>query len=164
MSKRRRNQAQASPTRRRFVPSLRLVPRPLISKVSAAEQSVSSIRPSLLRGLDLPPAIALLVSAIILALVCFIYLTQITAVSNANFTLQTLQDEHTDFLRERQDLQLQIGRAQSLPNIEKIAREKLQMVPVGDQYSYLPVSSGPLDAVPPLPTPVLPTDLPEALL
>ena len=163
MSKRRRNQAQATPARRRFVPSLQLVPRPFISRVSAAEQSVSGIRPSLLRGLDLPPALALLVGAVILALVCFIYLTQITAVSNANFTLQTLQSKHTELLRERQDLQLQIGRAQSLPNIEKIAREKLQMVPVGDQYSYLPVNDGPLDAAPPLPTPALPTDSPEAL-
>ena len=141
MSKRRRNHSQASPTRRRFAPSLQLVPR---SVKSAAEQSVSSIRPSLLRGLDLPAALAFLVGAIIFALICFIYLTQITAVSNANFTLQTLQSTHTDLLRERQDLQLQIGRAQSLPNIEKIAREKLQMVPVGDQYSYLPVSDGPL--------------------
>lgn len=159
MTKRRRNQAQATPTRRRFTPSLQLVPR---SVVSAAEQSVSSIRPGLMRGLDLPPALALLVGAVILALICFIYLTQITAVSNANFTLQTLQSTHTDLLRERQDLQLQIGRAQSLPNIEKIAREKLQMVPVGDQYSYLPVSDGPLDAVPPLPTPGLPTVAPES--
>lgn len=122
---------------------------------------MSSIRPSLLRGLDLPPALALLVGAIILALICFIYLTQITAVSNANFTLQSLESKHTDLLRERQDLQLQIGRAQSLPNIEKIAREKLQMVPVGDHYSYLPVNNGPLDAAPPLPTPALPIATPE---
>ena len=113
-----------------------------------------------MRGPDLPPALALLVGAVILALVCFIYLTQVTAVSNANFTLQSLQSKHTDLLRERQDLQLQIGRAQSLPNIEKLAREKLQMVPVGDQYTYIAVSSGPLDAVPPLPTPALPTATP----
>ena len=158
MSNRRKNQAQASPTRRRFPPALQLVPR---SVVSAAEQSVSSIRPSLLRGLDLPPALALLVGAVILALICFIYLTQVTAVSNANFTLQSLQSEHTDLLRERQDLQLNIGRAQSLPYIEKVAREKLQMVPVGDRYTYLPVTEGPLGAMPPLPTPGLPTATPE---
>jgi hypothetical protein len=114
MSNRRRNQAQASPARRRFAPSLKLVPP---SVVSAAEQSVSNIRPSLLRGPDLPPALALLVGAVILALVCFIYLTQVTSVSNANFTLQSLESKHTELLRERQDLQLQIGRAQSLPNI-----------------------------------------------
>ncbi len=161
MTNRRRNQAQASPKRRRFAPSLQLVPRPLISKVSAAGQSVSSIRPSLLRGLDLPPALALLVGAVILAVICFIYLTQITAVSNANFTLQSLESKHTDLLRERQDLQLQIGRAQSLPSIEKIAREKLQMVAVGDHYTYISVSGGPLGAVPPLPTPVLPTATPS---
>jgi cell division protein FtsL len=158
MSNRRRNQAQASPARRRFAPSLKLVPP---SVVSAAEQSVSNIRPSLLRGPDLPPALALLVGAVILALVCFIYLTQVTSVSNANFTLQSLESKHTELLRERQDLQLQIGRAQSLPNIEKIAREKLQMVPVGDHYTYIAVSGGPLGAVPPLPTPALLTPTPS---
>ena len=134
---------------RKLHPALHVVPR---SVVAAAEQSVSNVRPSLLRYIELHPALALLTGAAILALVCVIYLTQITAVSNANYTLQALQQEHTKLLREQSDLQVQIGRAQSLPNIESIARDRLGMVPLDDQYTYLSVASGPISAMQPLPT------------
>lgn len=152
---RRRSQAQAAQGRGRFLPSLHIMPR---SVVSAAEQSVSGIRPGALRNLDVPAPVAVLTGAIIFALVCFIYLTQVTAVTNANYTLQSLQSTHTDLLRERQDLLLEIGQAQSLSNIAVIAKSRLQMVPIGDQYTYINVSDGPLGAMPPLPTPSLPSD------
>lgn len=155
MTNRRRNQAQLTHERRKLPSALQVVPRTV---ASAAEQSVSNIRPTLLRYIDLPPAIALLVGAIIIALVCFIYLTQVTAVTNANYTLQALQDEHTRLLRQQGDLQLQIGRAQSLATIEMSATTKLRMVPIGNNYQYLPVATGPLTSVPPLPTPALPGD------
>lgn len=155
MTNRRRNQAQLTHERRRLSSALQVVPRTV---ASAAEQSVSSIKPNLLRYIDLPPALALLVGAMIIALVCFIYLTQVTAVTNANYTLQALQDEHTKLLRQQGDLQLQIGRAQSLSSIEISATAKLHMVPIGNSYQYLPVATGPLTSMPPLPTPALPGD------
>ena len=146
MTIRRRGHAQATPVnRRKMPPALKVVPRAV---ASATEQSVSNMRPNLLSYIDLHPALALLTGVAIVALVCVIYLSQVTAVTNANYTLQALQREHTDLLRERQDLQLQIGRAQSLPNIEKAAREKLQMVPIGDSYTYLPVPPGPVTSMP----------------
>jgi hypothetical protein len=92
----------------------------------------------------------------ILALVGVIYLTQVTAVTNANYTYQALQADHDKLLREQGDLQLLIGSAQSLPNIEAQARNKLHMVPIGDNVKYLTVDTGPLAAMPPLPTPVWP--------
>lgn len=122
------------------------------------------MRPAnLLGSVDLPPALATLVGVIILALVGLIYLTQVTAVTNANYAYQALQAQHEALLREQADLQLQIGQAQSLPNIETIARDKLRMVPLGDKYTYLKVDTGPLAAMPPLPTPVWPppTETPE---
>lgn len=160
MTNRRKNQVQARPERRRFPPPLRIVPR----MSAVAEQAVQRVRPSnLLRSIDLPPALATLIGVAILALVGVIYLTQVTAVTNANYTYQALQAEHDALMREQGDLQLQIGRAQSLPNIETIARDKLRMVPLGEKYTYLKVDTGPLAAMPPLPTPVWPppTETPE---
>lgn len=155
MTERRRNRTGAARERRKLPVDLRVVSNTVMS---AAEQSVSSVRPSLLRYIELHPALALLTGAVIIALVCVIYLNQVTTVSNANYALQALQQEHTRLLREQQDLQLQIGRAQSLPNIEKAARERLGMMPLGDKYSYLTITTGPITAMPPLPTPALPSD------
>lgn len=156
MTSRRKNKAQAAPlTRNRFASALRVAPRGV---ASAAGQSVSNIHPGLLKNVDLHPGLVLLIGVAIIALVCVIYLGQVTAVINANYTLEALKTEQSDLLREQQDLQLQIGRAQSLPNIEKIARDKLRMVPVDNNYTYLPVPSGPITAMPPLPTPALPGD------
>src|SRR3954464_126402 len=104
MTNRRRTQAQAKPDKRAFPPALRLVPR--VS--AAAEQAASRVRPAnLLRSVDLPPALATLVGVAILALVGVIYLTQVTAVTNANYTYQALQAGHDKLLREQADLQLQ---------------------------------------------------------
>lgn len=159
MTTRRRNQAQVAQERRRSPAVLQVVPR---NVMSAAEHSISNMRPNLLRNFDLPPALAVLTGVAIIALVCVIYLGQVTAVTNANYTLQALQGEQTDLLRKQQDLQLEIGRAQSLLTIEKTAREKLKMVPIDDKYEYLPVNEGPIAAMPPLPTPGLPTPTPAA--
>lgn len=152
MTNRRRNQAQATHQRRKL-PALKVVPR----MAAAAEQAAARVRPSnLLRSIDLPPALATLVGVAILALVGVIYLTQVTAVTNANYSYQALQAEHDKLMREQGDLQLQIGRTQSLTNIESIARNKLGMVPVDTNYHYLTIDTGPLTAMPPLPTPVWP--------
>ncbi len=154
----RRHGIQAAPLNRKrlaLTPTLLVMPR---SVKAAAEQGVAGLRPSLLRYIDLHPALALLTGVAIIALVCVIYLSQVTAVTQANYTLQALQSEHAKMLQEGEELRLQIGRAQSLQTIDKIAREKLQMVPVGDQYIYLTVPDGPLAAMPPLPTPVLPVE------
>ncbi|MDQ3929419.1 MAG: hypothetical protein M3328_09765 [Chloroflexota bacterium] len=133
------------------------MPRSVMSAVEAArEPALPGGRPNLLRYVDLHPAMAMLTGVAIVALVCVIYLSQVTAVTNANYTVQALEREHTNLLREQQDLQLQIGRAQALPNIEKIARDTLHMVPIDDKYSYLPIANGPISIVPPAPTPALP--------
>jgi hypothetical protein len=41
---------------------------------------------------------------------------------------------------------LQIARAQSLRNIEDVARHRLHMVAIGDHYEYLTVAPGPVQA------------------
>ncbi|MDQ6694612.1 MAG: hypothetical protein M3014_09365 [Chloroflexota bacterium] len=146
----RKNQAQPTPgTRRKLPSSLQVVPRNMLS---AAEQSISGIKPNnLLKYVDFHPALSVLTGVAIIALVSFIYLTQVTAVSNANYTFQALQRKHDTLLRERGDLQLQIGRAQALPNIERVARDTLHMVPLGNSYSYIPIPAGPITAMPPAP-------------
>jgi cell division protein FtsL len=160
MTNRRRSHAQAAPIRRRSragtrgaLSFLRLVPN---SVAGAAEQSVKGLRPALSRYVDLHPALAVLTAVAIVALVCVIYLSQVTAVTNANYRLQALQQEHTMLLRKQGDLQLQIGKAQSLTTIEQRAREQLKMVPLDDQYTYITIAPGPLAAIAPLPTPALP--------
>jgi len=59
-------------------------------------------------------------------------------------------------VRKQGDLQLQIGRAQSLTLIEQRARNELKMVPLDDRYTYISIAPGPLAAIAPLPTPALP--------
>jgi cell division protein FtsL len=160
MTNRRRSHAQAAPIRRRSrtgsggaLSFLRLVPRQV---TGAAEQSVRGLRPTLQRYVDLHPALAVLTAVAIVALVCVIYLSQVTAVTNANYRLQALQQEHMQLLRKQGDLQLQIGRAQSLTQIEQRARGQLKMVPLDDKYTYITIAPGPIAAIEPLPTPALP--------
>ncbi len=117
--------------------------------VSAAGKQVSGIRRDLLRYVDFHPALITLTAFAIVALVCVIYLGQVTAVTNANYTLQALQTEHTNLMREKENLQLQIARAQSLSNIEGVAKGRLQMVPIGDHYRYLMIAPGPLQGLNP---------------
>jgi cell division protein FtsB len=161
MTNRRKNQAQAAVINRRSkggtgnsIPALRLVQR---SVVSAASQQMSNIKPRLLRSIDFHPAITILTAVAIIAAVCIIYLSQVTAVADANYTLQALQSHHTDLQRTHDDLMLQIGKAQSETTIESKARNDLKMVPVGNNYSYLPLLPGPLSNLPTAPTAALPT-------
>src|SRR5438876_7941888 len=88
---RRKNQA-VSLNRRRLAPALQVVPR---NVVSAAERSVSSVRSDFLRYVDLHPAMFVLTGVAIIALVCVIYLSQVTAVTNANYIVQALRSENT---------------------------------------------------------------------
>jgi cell division protein FtsB len=150
MTTRRKNQA-VSLNRRKLAPALQVVPR---NVVSAAERSVTNVRSDFLRYFDFHPAMIVLTAVAIIALVCVIYLGQVTAVSNANYVVQALQSQQTALQHEREDLQLQIARAQALPNIEKAARDRLHMVPIGDKYRYLPVPAGPITAFQPQPTSV----------
>jgi hypothetical protein len=160
MTHRRRSHAQAAPIRKRArtgsrgaLSFLQLVPG---NVAGAAEQSVRGLRPALQRYVDLHPALAVLTAVAIVALVCVIYLSQVTAATTANYRLQALEQEHTVLLRKQGDLQLQIGRAQSLTMIEQRARNELRMVPLDDRYTYITIAPGPLAAIEPLPTPALP--------
>ena len=114
---------------------------------------MSGVRSDLLRSVDFHPAMIVLTAVAIIALVCVIYLGQVTAVTNANYVVQALQSEHTTLQREKEDLQLQIARAQSLPNIDKLAHDKLRMVPIEDRYEYLSVPAGPIHEFQAQPTP-----------
>lgn len=135
---------------------LKLMPRSMTrNAMSVAEQSVTGLRSNFLKYFDFHPALVILTVVAILAVVSVIYLRQVTAVTNANYTLQALQSENGDMMREQQDLQVQIGRAQSLNQIQDAAIKTLHMVPIGDKYSYIPIPKGPLTAMPPLPTPGL---------
>jgi cell division protein FtsB len=73
-------------------------------------------------------------------------------VSNANYALQDLQNKYATLQRQQDDLRLQIAKAQSLTTIADKATHKLQMVPIGDQYVYLPLADGPLASISPGPT------------
>lgn len=161
---RRRGQSQAAPVgRRKAGPPLKLVPRNVTrSAISVAEQSVTGMRRNFLRYFDFHPALALLTAFAILAVVSVIYLRQVTAVTNANYAVQALQVENGDLMREQQDLEVQIGRAQSLTRIQDIATKNLNMVPIGEKYSYITIPKGPLAAMPPIPTPALPEATPAA--
>jgi cell division protein FtsL len=154
MSARRKNLSQAAPLhRRKSGPVLKVVPSAVKqSAVSFAEQSVSGVRRRFLRAVDFHPALTLLLVVAIVALVCVIYLRQVTAVANANYELQALQAEHADLIREQQELQVEIGRAQSLSHIEEVARNNLHMVPLEDSYTYLMIPPGPIAAMTPRPT------------
>src|SRR3954471_20576569 len=109
MTNQRKNRAQAAVIKRRgrgstgaSLSSLRLVPRTV---ATAAGQQMSSIRPNLLRYVDLHPAMAVLTAVAIIAAVCVIYLSQVTAVTSANYTLQALQSKHTELQRQHDGLQ-----------------------------------------------------------
>ncbi len=145
MPNQRKTQAQAlSVNRRKVAPHLRVAPR---SVMSSAEQSVANMRPRFLRNVDFHPALYLFIGVAALTIVAFIYLAQVNAVGNTNYTLQEAQGEHAQLQQQKQNLQLQIARTQSLTNIEKAARDRLHMVPIGDKYEYLPVAPGPMQVM-----------------
>lgn len=155
-----RTQSQAAPLKRRKpAPSLRMLPGSVTrNALSVAEQSVSGVRRNFLRYFDFHPAFALLTVVGILALVGAIYLQQVTAATNANYTLQALQDEHTQLIRQQQVLKVDIGRAQSLAHIQDVATKNLNMVPIGSNFTYITLAPGPLSAITPQPTPALGQD------
>ncbi len=89
--------------------------------------------------LALDPAIRFVIALALVAAISLLYLVQASNVTELNYTVQGHAVQHTALLRERQALQLQIAQAQALPRIEQIARTRLNMVPMGNQFSYLTV-------------------------
>jgi cell division protein FtsB len=162
MTNRRRSTQQAAAGMRRRLPGGSIfVPRSVAATAGrSVATGVARIRPTLLRNIDLHPALVMLTGVAIVALVCVFYLRQVTAVTNANYTFLALQREYIELQQEREDLQLEIGKAQSLSNIADMARKNLQMVPIGDKYQYITITGGPITAMPPLPTPILPVEAP----
>ena len=132
---------------------LSVVPRSVVEATGDARRSFSRLRPSLPRWIDPHPGIAILIAAAIIAAVCFLYVSQVTNVSNANYELQDLQSQHATLQRQQDELRLQIAQAQSLTTIADKAARKLQMVPIGTHYTYLPLAEGTLASLPPQPTP-----------
>jgi|SwirhisoilCB2_FD_contig_111_1446657_length_1784_multi_4_in_0_out_0_3 cell division protein FtsB len=98
--------------------------------------------------LALDPAIRFLIALALVAAISLLYLVQASTVTELNYDVQRQAVEYDKLVRERQQLQIQIAHAQALPQIEQIARTKLKMVPVGDQYRYLqvPAANGMTDA------------------
>src|SRR5689334_3009559 len=98
--------------------------------------------------LALDPAIRFLIALALVAAISLLYLVQASTVTELNYDVQRQAVEYDKLVRERQQLQIQIAHAQALPQIEQIARTKLKMEPVGDQYRYLPVpaAAGTTDA------------------
>jgi len=91
--------------------------------------------------LALDPAIRFLIALALVAAISLLYLIQTSTVTQLNYEVQAAAVEHTQLVRDQQAFELQIAEAQSLPRIEQIARTKLQMVPMGDQFRYLNVPS-----------------------
>lgn len=89
--------------------------------------------------LALDPAIRFLIALALVAAISLLYLVQASSVTELNYAVQGQAVRHTELVRERQALQLQIAQAQALPRIEQIARTRLNMVPMGDQFQYLNV-------------------------
>jgi cell division protein FtsB len=168
--KRDKKRSQAAPLNRRAgararkssgaLSVLSVVPRSVAEATGEARRAAGRLRPALPRWIDPHPGIAILVATAIIAAVCFLYLSQVTNVSNANYELQALQAQHAALQRQQDDLRLQIAQAQSLTTIADKAARKLQMVPIGDHFSYLPLAEGPLASLPTQPTPPSPTPSP----
>ncbi len=162
-----KNQSQAAPINRRASTRFRkssgalgvlsVVPRTVADATNEARRSVSRLRPALPRWIDPHPGIALLIAAAIIASVCFLYVSQVTNVSNANYRLQDLENTHAVLQRDQDDLKLKIAQAQSLTTIADKAAHKLQMVPIGDHFTYLTLADGPLTSMEAQPTPALAT-------
>jgi len=101
--------------------------------------------------LSLDPAIRFLIALALVAAISLLYLVQTSSVTELNYDVQRQTAEHTKLIHEQQALQLDIARAQALPQLAQMARTQLKMVPVGDQYRYLnvPPETGAPARVPP---------------
>lgn len=147
--RRKKYQSQASPLVRRTKQhsnrksALSVVPRGMANAAGAAGR----LRPQLPRWIDPHPGIAVLIACAIIAAVCFLYLSQVTNVSNANYQLQDLKTKHSQLQRDQDTLRLQIADAQSLTTIANRATKQLNMVPIDGHYTYLPLADGPLAAL-----------------
>ena len=120
-----KNQSQASPLGRRSSTRTRsgalgvlsVVPRTVADATNEARRSVGRLRPALPRWIDPHPGIALLIATAIIASVCFLYVSQVTNVSNANYKLQDLQNQYAVLQRDQDELKLEIAQAQSLTRL-----------------------------------------------
>jgi cell division protein FtsL len=102
-------------------------------------EAVRARRLSLRSYLELDPAIRFLIALALVAAISLLYLVQTSTVTDLNYNVQRLQIEHNRLLRTNQQLHLEIARAQSLARVREVAVNKLGMVPVGDQYTYVGV-------------------------
>jgi cell division protein FtsL len=103
--------------------------------------NVRERRANLEAYLALDPAIRFLIALALVAAISLLYLVQASNVTELNYDVQRAAAAHTKLVQDRQQLQLQIARAQSLPQIEQVARTQLKMTPMGDQYRYLDVGA-----------------------
>lgn len=117
------------------------LPRPLDGADDEVKpvEAVRARRLTLTSYLQLDPAIRFVIALALVATISLFYLVQTSNVTELNYQVQNLQNEHTQLVRDHQTLQLAIARAQSLTHIRDVAVNKLHMVPVGDQYEYLGV-------------------------
>jgi hypothetical protein len=122
----------------------------LMDEAAPPVEAVRARRLSLATYLQLDPAIRFVIALGLVTAISLLYLVQTSTVTELNYDVQRLQVTHTQLLRDRQRLQLDIAAAQALPGIRDTAVHKLHMVPVGDQYNYL--------GVPPPNVPVPPLD------
>lgn len=108
------------------------------------------------RALPIPIALpsVLPLIALTMALVGAVILVQLSGVAAAGYDLRRLQQERTNWERENQLLESYVADLQSLERVERVAVERLKMVPTKDRI-FLVASR------PPLTKPV-PEELPPA--
>src|ERR1043165_6508694 len=80
--------------------------------------------------LALDPAIRFVIALALVAAISLLYLVQASNVTELNYEVQGQAVRHTELVRERQALDLQVAQAQALPRISSVARTKLNMVPM----------------------------------
>jgi hypothetical protein len=121
------------------VPNYPIDPPDAAESADAPATSAVGRRDRLEAYLALDPAIRFVIALALVAAISLLYLVQASTVTELNYDVQAQIALHTKLVREQQDLQLQIARAQALPQIEQVARTKLHMVPVDNAYRYLTV-------------------------
>src|SRR4029450_8753279 len=102
-------------------------------------QQAKARRSQLARYLRLDGGRYLIAAALILSLMSLISLGQTGRLATQGYEVTQLQAEHTELLRQRSALLLQISEAQSLPKIEQRAKG-LDMRPMTpDQARYITI-------------------------
>jgi cell division protein FtsL len=102
-------------------------------------EAVRARRLSLRTYLELDPAIRFVIALGLVAAISLLYLVQTSSVTELNYQVQRMEVERTRLLRDRQQLQLDIAHAQALTRIQQVAVDRLHMVPVGDQHTFVAV-------------------------